>query len=161
MAAGAIGSGDPRAEIRGGMPGMRLRLLFGCLVLSAMANAGSPGMAAPFVAATLCGARASGDCAAAADPGSILPADWFDDLFGIKLPGGSWRDSCRHARVDGHFLNAECRKNNGAYRKDSFDLRGCGGDIAADNGKLFCERQRRNDAGGGDQGVKPPFAGKE
>jgi CVNH domain len=139
---------------------MRLRLLLGCLALSAALDAPSPAMAAPFVAATICGAAADG-CAAAFDRREFLPADWLDDLLGIDLPDGSWRDSCRKARVQGHYLTAECRRKNGRYKDATFDLRGCGGEVGNNDGKLFCERQRRDDSGANDQGVKPPFAGKE
>lgn len=102
-----------------------------------------------------------GSCAGAGRArGLTEPVDWFDDLFGLSLPDGSWRDSCRKARVGGHFLTAECPKKNGGYRDASFDLRGCGGDIANDNGKLVCERRPRGEGANG-KTVQPPFAGKD
>ncbi len=139
---------------------MRLGLPLGFLLLAA-SLAPAPGLAGPFAGAALCRPGAAGGCAAPGrDVALVERVDWFDDLFGINLPPGSWRDSCRKARVDGHFLTAECRKKSGSYRDVTFDLRGCNGDIGNDNGKLFCERERRGEQNG-NKTIQPPFAGKD
>jgi hypothetical protein len=118
---------------------MRRPLVLASLLL-ALALVASPAHAAPL-----------GGVLPPAD-GPLLRVDWFDDLFGISLPPGSWRDSCRKARVDGHFLNAECRRKSGGWKETSFDLRRCAGDIANDNGKLICDREAR---GEGESEQKP------
>jgi len=92
---------------------------------------------------------------------SILRVDWFDDLFGISLPPGSWRDSCRKARVDGHYLNAECRRKSGVWKDASFDLRRCAGDIANDNGKLICDREKRGEGESDQQKPRGVDPGKD
>jgi hypothetical protein len=138
---------------------MRLGSLFGFLLLSAAGLMPTPSLAGPFAGAAPCGPDAVRGCPS---EGRRLaePVDWFDDLFGIELPPGSWRDSCRKARVEGHFLTAECRRKSGSYRDVTFDLRRCSGDIGNDNGKLFCERERRGEQNQ-DKTTQPPFAGKD
>ena len=54
------------------------------------------------------------------------------------LPDGSWRTSCRNARVYGFELYAECRDRRGAWPETSIDLRDCDDEIANENGRLVC-----------------------
>lgn len=54
------------------------------------------------------------------------------------LPGGSWRSSCRNARIYGSMLHAQCRDYVGAWRDTSLDLRNCEGDVRNNNGRLSC-----------------------
>jgi hypothetical protein len=54
------------------------------------------------------------------------------------LPGGSWRLSCRNARIYGSMLYAQCRDYSGAWRDTSLDLRNCEGDVRNSNGRLSC-----------------------
>ncbi len=56
-----------------------------------------------------------------------------------SMPGGSWRNSCRRARIEGDTLWAECRANNGDWRGSRVNLRGCN-DLNNCNGKLRCGR---------------------
>jgi hypothetical protein len=98
-----------------------------------------------------CLALAGWIVAAPAEAGAGVPervqlAGWLDDLFS-NAPGGSYRSSCRDERVKNHVLTAECRRDNGDYRKASLDLRNCDGNIRNDNGKLACEKSgnRRSD----------------
>lgn len=137
---------------------MWLRIALGCSLLLAASGA-TPVHAGPVHAPSPCAQAASGPCVGA-EPGLIRPADWWDDLFGLSLPSGSWRDSCRKARVEGHFLTAECRRKNGSYRDASFDLRRCGGgDLENDNGKFVCGRQARGE--GGENKTGEPLGGKD
>ena len=58
-----------------------------------------------------------------------------------KLPGGSWQQSCRDARMDGDVLRAECRTVDGRWNRTGIDLDRCGrgGTVANRNGDLVCE----------------------
>ena len=67
-----------------------------------------------------------------------------DDGGGYDLPGGSWRHSCRNARISGWTLSAECRDLGGYWRRTSIDLRRCDGDVSNRRGQLVCAQ------GGGD-----------
>lgn len=61
-----------------------------------------------------------------------------DDDDDYDLPGGSWRYSCRDARVYGSILYAKCRDQLGGWRDTSLDLRQCDGDVQNRNGRLVC-----------------------
>jgi hypothetical protein len=138
-------------------PTIRRNSLLGfATLIVATGFAVAPAAAGPLAKPPACAAATGSGCTA---PG-LLRADWLDDLFGLSLPPGSWRDSCRKARVDGHFLIAECRRKSGAYRNTTFDLRNCGGDIAYENGKFFCARGERG-AGEGAGPNKPVDPGKD
>lgn len=64
---------------------------------------------------------------------------------GGAVPEGSYKQSCRNARVVLGILNAECRDGRGAWNRTSIDPRNCSGrDIANLNGRLSC-------TGGGNQ----------
>ena len=55
-----------------------------------------------------------------------------------RLPGGSWRYSCRNGRLYGIVLYATCRDNFGNWRAATLDLRYCRNDVVNQNGKLVC-----------------------
>ncbi len=57
------------------------------------------------------------------------------------LPAGSWRASCRQARVYSFVLYAECRDRRGNWRDTSIDLHDCYGDTANENGRLVCAEE--------------------
>jgi hypothetical protein len=61
-----------------------------------------------------------------------------DDDDGYDMPGGSWRSSCRNARIYGSVLYAQCRDRLGFWRDTSLDLRNCEGDVRNSNGRLVC-----------------------
>lgn len=69
---------------------------------------------------------------------------------GVNLPAGSYRQSCRNARMESRDdLVAECRRRNGNYRYSKIDIDKCRGrDIANDDGHLQCGDYRY----GGDYG---------
>jgi len=54
-----------------------------------------------------------------------------------RVPGGSWRDSCRRWRVDGDRMWAECKNRRGDWHGTEVRIRGCRR-LANDNGKLRC-----------------------
>jgi hypothetical protein len=55
-------------------------------------------------------------------------------------PTGSWQTSCRSANVNGQIFTAECRANNGFWRRSSINLHTCPGRLVGNrNGSLFCE----------------------
>lgn len=54
-------------------------------------------------------------------------------------PNGSYTNSCRAAEERGGVLYAQCRDGSGRYRETSLSLRGCSGDIANNQGNLYCE----------------------
>lgn len=58
-----------------------------------------------------------------------------------RLPGGSWRNSCRDSFVRGSALYAEYRRNNGSWEHASVDLNDCRGALVNDNGNLECARR--------------------
>jgi hypothetical protein len=62
-----------------------------------------------------------------------------DDDDGYDLPGGSWRYSCRRARLYGNVLFAECRDRFNNWRETSLDLGDCDGEVRNNNGRLACE----------------------
>lgn len=57
---------------------------------------------------------------------------------GYDLPGGSWRYSCRSARIYATVLYAECRDQLGRWRQTSLDLRNCDDDVLNRGGRLVC-----------------------
>ena len=59
--------------------------------------------------------------------------------YGGGLPGGSWRNSCQNARMNGNVVYASCSTGSG-YRQTSFAMRNCPGwALGNSNGSLFCE----------------------
>jgi hypothetical protein len=54
-----------------------------------------------------------------------------------QMPGGSWRNTCRRARIEGDTLWAECRASNGDWRGSRVNLRGCN-NLNNCNGRLNC-----------------------
>lgn len=56
-----------------------------------------------------------------------------------SLPKGSYKQTCRNARVDGKYLKAECKKNNGSWRYSDIEYDYCDDGIINDNGRLKCD----------------------
>jgi hypothetical protein len=56
----------------------------------------------------------------------------------VKLPAGSYRESCRDVSLDGRQLSARCRRKNGQWRDTQIDLSRCRGAIGNDDGRLTC-----------------------
>ena len=56
----------------------------------------------------------------------------------VRLPPGSYRDTCRDYSVDGRQLEAQCRRKNGGWRDTSIDLSKCKAAIRNDDGRLTC-----------------------
>ena len=52
---------------------------------------------------------------------------------------GSFERTCRNIRVSGPSLTADCRDASGRYRTSSVAYDQCRGDIANNNGLLFCD----------------------
>ena len=52
---------------------------------------------------------------------------------------GSFERTCRNIRVSGPALTADCRDASGHYRTSSVSYDQCRGDIANNNGLLFCD----------------------
>ncbi|MEW6143711.1 MAG: CVNH domain-containing protein [Thermodesulfobacteriota bacterium] len=63
-----------------------------------------------------------------------------------NLPKGSYKETCKDAYVDGKWLYAKCRKNNGSWYSTSIKYTDCNKDIWNDNGVLTC-------GGGGGSGL--------
>lgn len=56
-----------------------------------------------------------------------------------NVPGGSWTQSCRNARIVRDDLVAECRERDGDWNRTSLDLDDCRtGTVSNDNGRLRC-----------------------
>jgi len=72
-----------------------------------------------------------------------------------NVPGGSYLQSCNHARTHGNRLHAACRTSNGGYTRSSLTLP-CGGDIANQNGYLVCSPRGYYPGG---PGSRPPGPG--
>ena len=62
--------------------------------------------------------------------------------FAGQLPQGSYRDSCRDARMVGHTLLATCRQPDGEYWGISglAAVQSCTGGIVNRTGELYCAR---------------------
>lgn len=61
-----------------------------------------------------------------------------DDDDGYDLPGGSWRSSCRNARLYGSVMTAECRDRLNVWRQTSLDIRNCDDEVVNRGGRLQC-----------------------
>lgn len=66
----------------------------------------------------------------------------------VRLPGGSWRASCRNARLYGYVLYAECRDFFRNWRATSLDLRRCSGNVSNVRGRLVCGSGSSGPSGG-------------
>ena len=73
--------------------------------------------------------------------------DEDDNDGGYGLPGGTWRQSCRNARMYGSVLYSECRDRLGRWRQTSLDVRNCR-NVTNVNGQLACS----SGGGGGGYG---------
>lgn len=62
------------------------------------------------------------------------------------LPPGPWARSCRNIEVSGDFLVADCRTDDGRWRESAIDWRSCGGSIAVDDGRLYCDADYSRDS---------------
>jgi hypothetical protein len=56
----------------------------------------------------------------------------------VRLPAGTFRESCRDFSVDGNRLAARCRRKNGDWRDTQIDLKICKSPIRNDDGRLVC-----------------------
>jgi hypothetical protein len=56
----------------------------------------------------------------------------------VRLPAGSYRDSCRDFSVEKNRLGARCRRKNGDWRDTELDLSRCKAPIRNDDGRLVC-----------------------
>jgi CVNH domain-containing protein len=56
----------------------------------------------------------------------------------LRLPAGSYRESCRDFSVDEKRLGARCRRLNGEWRDTEIDLSRCKSPIRNDDGRLVC-----------------------
>jgi hypothetical protein len=69
--------------------------------------------------------------------------------YGYKMPGGSWQQSCRNARIVRDELIAECRQRDGDWKRDTIDLDECRNQpLHNDNGRLRCGSSGGNHGGG-------------
>ena len=64
----------------------------------------------------------------------------YEGAYGrYQMPGGSWQQTCRNARIVRDDLTAECRERDGEWRRDSIDLDECRGQpLHNENGRLRC-----------------------
>lgn len=58
----------------------------------------------------------------------------------VRLPGGSWQQSCTNASIRGWELGALCRTRDGRMRYSRIDLGRCHGNISNRDGYLTCGR---------------------
>ena len=56
----------------------------------------------------------------------------------VRLPAGSYRDSCRDFSVEKNRLGARCRRKNGNWQDTDIDLSRCKAPIRNDDGRLVC-----------------------
>jgi hypothetical protein len=56
----------------------------------------------------------------------------------VRLPAGSYRESCRDFSVDKNRLGARCRRRNGDWQDTAIDLKTCKAPIRNDDGRLVC-----------------------
>ncbi len=56
----------------------------------------------------------------------------------VRLPAGSYRESCRDFSVENRRLEARCRKKNGEWRDTEIDFSRCKNPIRNDDGRLVC-----------------------
>ena len=56
----------------------------------------------------------------------------------VRLPAGSYRESCRDFSVEKNRLGARCRRKNGDWRDTDIDLARCKAPIRNDDGRLVC-----------------------
>jgi hypothetical protein len=56
----------------------------------------------------------------------------------VRLPPGSYRESCRDFSVENGRLGARCRRKNGDWRDTAIDLSRCKKPILNDDGRLVC-----------------------
>jgi hypothetical protein len=81
-----------------------------------------------------------------------------DDASAQNFPGGSWRQSCRDARMEGRdTLRAECQRRNGTWNRSSIDIDRCGqgGTVANNDGNLVCQSQGGGSTQGNNQNFPP------
>lgn len=63
-----------------------------------------------------------------------------------RLPGGSWRSSCRNATLDSddHLLYANCQTDDGNWNRSWLNMSNCPSRVVGNsNGSLFCENGQR------------------
>ena len=72
-----------------------------------------------------------------------------------NLPRGSYKQTCKDAYVDGNWLYAKCKKNNGSWFTTTLKYSNCNKDIWNNNGILTCG------GGGGGSGKLPSGSYKQ
>lgn len=70
--------------------------------------------------------------------GGWNPDRWEGGWGGGQVPDGSYRETCRFARMDGYHLKAQCRRTDGTWRSTWLDLRTCNRDVRNQDGYLRC-----------------------
>lgn len=56
-----------------------------------------------------------------------------------SYPGGSWRESCRNAAMNGEMLSAQCKNRGGYWTNSAVDVRNCRPRrVENENGQLVC-----------------------
>ncbi len=78
------------------------------------------------------------------------------------FPYGSYQQSCKDIKLkdrdsDSARIQARCIDNRGEWRKTSFELDRCWGDLANIDGELVCVADQRH---GGNPGFSPGYAGQ-
>jgi hypothetical protein len=61
---------------------------------------------------------------------------WAD--MDVRPPRGSYQQTCRSIRVDGHELKARCRREDDTWRDTRLDLRACDRNVRNVDGRLRC-----------------------
>lgn len=56
----------------------------------------------------------------------------------MRLPAGSYRETCRDFSIDNGRLEARCRRRNGDWRDTALNFKACKGPIRNDDGRLVC-----------------------
>jgi CVNH domain len=72
---------------------------------------------------------------------SFIPKDLAN---AHRLPSGSYQQTCRNISLNGNVLECECRKGDGNWIHTRLNIKRCEGEIWNDNGKLKCQKQKRN-----------------
>ncbi|MEM7008204.1 MAG: CVNH domain-containing protein [Thermodesulfobacteriota bacterium] len=55
-----------------------------------------------------------------------------------NYPSGSYKKSCKNLYMEGKYLEADCKNDNGKWKHSSINYKNCNRGIYNDNGKLRC-----------------------